>query len=266
MTMSDEVIEERREEDQQPIARMYFSAMRTLLDGKIRKELTERQKKKKDWRTTVAQAERDLEIWQTESGRAQNYTPHELAEARVAKGVVSLYEAQSRRSLFAQNAAHQAHIAADVIAFGLAERMIAKGREGEKLSVLEISSRLAPVLTFPGSSAYFEMAALPYGTHAREVLGEEKLPHYVSQAAAQASARNMHAKFGTHYVLAETSAAPRSDVSRSRRPSELYVCSLVGSEMQETCVQFPEVQLRAEFDARVREVIYQHLIRMYQMK
>lgn len=255
-----------KETDEQPIARRYFSNIRSALDRKIADTLAERKSKKKDWRSTVATAQSDLDAWQTASGREQNYTSHQLAEARVAKEIMNAYEKEHRGYLLERNACHQAIIATDIIEGGLAERMMAEGKEGRKLSVLEISSRLAPVLTFPGSSRYFEMAALPYGTNARKVLGEAALPHYVSLTAAEASARNMQEKFGTHYVLAETSAAPRGDVPKSRRSAELYVCSLVGPEAQQFTVQFPGVHLRAEFDARVREVMYQQLQKMYAVK
>lgn len=252
--------------DEQPIARMYFSNVRSALDRTIVDALAEKKRKKRDWQTTVATAQRDLEAWQAASGKAQNYTPLKLAEARVIKELVNAYEQEHRRYLLERNACHQAIIAADIIEGGLAERMMQEGREGRKLSVLEISSRLAPALTFPGSSSYFEMAALPYGTHARIVLGERKLPHYVSPDAAEGSARNMQERFGTHYVLAETSAAPRGDVPKSKRAPELSVCSFVGSEIQQLTVPFPDSQLRAEFDARVREVLYQQLQKMYGMK
>ncbi len=250
----------------QPIADDFFSTIRAALDERISLVISERKRDASVWEATFATAQRDLDMWQRESARSQKYTACELAEARVAKDAITAYETQNRRYLLRQNAAHQATIAADIIELGLAERMMAEGKEGRKLSVLEISSRLAPVLTFPGSSRYFEMAALPYGINARKVLGEAALPHYVSSTAAEASARNMQEKFETYYVLAETSAAPRGDVAKSRRPAELYVCSLVGSDMQHLTVSFPEVHLRAEFDARVREVMYQQLKKMYDVK
>jgi len=252
--------------NEQPIAATYFLEIQTALDERLRSTLRERRADESTWTATVTEAQRDLQEWETVSGRKQNYTFEELAEARIAKEIINTYEKENRRYLLERNALHQAAIATEIIEEGLAERMMREGKEGRKLSILEISSRLAPVLTFPGSSNYFEMAALPYGTHARKVLGEADLPHYVSARAAEGSARNMQEKFGTHYILAETSAAPRGDVPKSRRSAELSVCSLVGSEMQQLTVQFPDVHLRAEFDARVREVMYQQLKHMYALK
>ncbi len=246
-------------------AKEYFSAENTALQESVREAIT-RKKAEGIWTNLIAAAELDLRGWESSSGRKQNYTPEELAEARVVKEAVKSYEERWRYDLGRKNAEHLAAVGYEIVASGLAERMMQEGREGRKLSVLEISSRLAPVLTFSGSSAYFEMAALPYGTTARAVLGESKLPHYVSPAAAQGSARNMQEKFGTHYVLAETSAAPRGDVPKSKRAPEVSVCTLVGSEIEQRNVQFPEVLLRAEFDACVREVLYQQLQKMYGMK
>ncbi|MBI5002340.1 hypothetical protein HZC31_03075 [Candidatus Woesearchaeota archaeon] len=239
---------------------------RDILDELIRDKI-DLEKRGPNWKAYLRVAESELDLWQAQSrGRKQNYSPEELAEAQIARAVANAYEEREYSSLQRMNGEHQAQVAVNIRRSGLAERMIEEGKQGRKLSVLEISSRLAPVLTFPGSSNYFEMAALPYGTHARAVLGEAGLPHYVSSTAAEGSARNMQERFGTHYVLAETSAAPRGDVPKSKRAPEVFVCSLIGSEIQQLNVQFPDVQLRAEFDARVREVLYQQLQRMYAVK
>lgn len=145
--------------------------------------------------------------------------------------------------------------------------MIYEGKQGRTFSILEICSRLAPTLTFPGASNYLDIGTVPYNREARVVLGEQPLPHYVSVEAARGSAENMQKRFGSHYVLAETSAAPRTfhreDVAKSRRNPEVHVYSLKGTESRPLKVEFPGVHLRCEFDARVREVLFQQLQRLY---
>ncbi len=239
---------------------------REALDELIREQI-DSEKRGPNWEARLRVARSELDLWEAQSqGRKQNYSSEELSEAQIARAVANAYEEREYSPLQRMNGEHQAQVAVNIKRSGLAERMIEEGKQGRKLAVLEISSRIAPVLTFPGSSKYFEMAALPYGTNARIVLGEGKLPHYVSPDAAEGSARNMRESFGTHYVLAETSAAPRTDVPKSKRAPEVFVCSLIGSEIQQLNVQFPNVRLRAEFDACVREVMYQQLQKMYAMK
>ena len=249
----------------QPITDHLFSGIRKELEGRIQEALQNSKTNAGKWEATVEKARTDLSIWGA-SGRTQNYTPEELAEARLKKEAVTDYEREKRNSLYHQNAGHQAAIAVELMNSSLPERMMDEGKAGRKLSILEISSRLAPVLTFPGSSAYFEVGIVPYGTHAREVLGEDALEQYVSTAGAEGSAAALQQRFGSHYVLAESSAAPRLDVPKSRRNPELYICSLAGNTNSQKMIvnlDFPGVELRAEFDSRVREVMYGRLCAMY---
>lgn len=121
------------------------------------------------------------------------------------------------------------------------------------------------MLTFPGSSSYFEVGLVPYGKGARLHVGEQQGTgsSVVTPAAAEQSAKNLQQTFGVHYALAETSAAPRLDVPKSARKPEVYLCGLVGSSVQHEEKHTIDTPFRAVFNARTRELMYGMLRRMY---
>ena len=130
---------------------------REALDELIREQI-DLEKRGPNWEARLRVARSELDLWEAQSqGRKQNYSSEELAEAQIARAVANAYEEREYSPLQRMNGEHQAQVAVNIKRSGLAERMIEEGKQGRKLSVLEISSRLAPVLTFPGSSKYFEM-------------------------------------------------------------------------------------------------------------
>ena len=78
----------------------------------------------------------------------------------------------------------------------------------------------------------------------------------------------MQRRFGVRNVLAETSAAPRKDVPRSRRVPEIYICSLNGGDVLGRTSEHHEINtyFREEFDSVVRELMFDRLRKMYGVK
>lgn len=150
---------------------------------------------------------------------------------------------------------------------GLSEKLRKQHEVGKKLAVVETSARLSPCLTFVGSSNYLESMMVPYGKKARRALGEKQVQSLVSSEAVEESVRNAQRLFGVDYVLAETSAAPRDEVPKSKRKPEVYLCALMGGNTKimtlDTTHQVIDTPFREEFNCRVRESMYFALKKMY---
>ena len=242
----------------QSLAELLFEPHRHNLAQIIRR-------KQIDWVVETEQAAKDLAQWQAESGRAQNYTPQELACARIARNLANEYEQEHKGELALANGIHKASLDVAILENGLGKSMLAEGKAGRKFGIVEISPRLLPCLQFHGSSNYFCIGLAIYSQDARLVLGEQQRKHYVSAEAAQESALNLQRKFGVHYALAETSAAPRTGIAKSRRKPEVFICGRAGDSVQEDH-QIIDVPFRDEFDAIVREQMYRAAERMYRVK
>ncbi|MFC1698021.1 CinA family protein, partial [Nanoarchaeota archaeon] len=210
----------------------------------------------------LQKAKEDLKQWAEKSGREQNYTAEDLTDARIFKEEANKYQTENLSGLSFLNAMHQAIINYNMIETGLNEILIEEGKEGRKFGIVELSSRLTPVLTFPSSSNYFEVSIIPYGKKSREVIGEKPNKKFLSEEVAEESAENLIRNFGVHYALAETSAAPREDVPKSARKPEIYLTSIYGDK-KETDHYIIDTPFRHEFDSQVREIMYRHLGIMY---
>ncbi len=217
---------------------------------------------RREWDQKVQEAESILDEW-SQSGRKQNYTSEELADALFSRKLANLYEEANRFELNIADASHQAEVSEYILSSHLNEKLINEGKEGRKLGLLELSARLMPVLTFPGSSSYFEVGVVPYSKESREILGENVQRSFVNQRVALGSATNMAKKFKSHYSLAETSAAPRPDVPKSGRKPELYICGIVGDEVKLNESYEVDTPFRSEFNAIVRKHMYGALKRIY---
>ncbi len=216
------------------------------------------------WKIELERAEATLEEWQRQSGRKQIYTIESLAFARLAQEETNTYSNIFSFLLKQIDAYHETVLYEDLKGNGLRESLISEGRKDKKLGVVELTSRLQSLLTFAGSSDYFEFAAVPYGKKSREVLGEntEGIKSFVAEAVAEESARNLQRRFGVHYALAETSAAPRNDVPKSGKKPEVYICGLAGNKMYSE-YHVIDTPFRDEFNAHVRELMYGMLKKMY---
>ncbi|MBT3297647.1 hypothetical protein HN385_01885 [archaeon] len=215
-----------------------------------------------DWKSKVEEAEASLEEWSI-SGRKQNYDSEELADAKLFRHIANLYEFANNLELNIADALHQAHISEYLLSSGLNKILISEGKKGMKLGVLELSARLMPILTFPCSSSYFEVGVIPYSKESREILGENVQRSFVNSKVALESATNIANKFGVHYSLAETSAAPRTDVPRSGRKPGLYICGIIGDEVKLDESYVIDTPFRSEFNAIVRKHMYGALKKMY---
>ena len=213
------------------------------------------------------QAAQDLLRWEQESGRTQNYTAKELAEAKVYMQALNGYRLLHKAELAFLNGAHQSIVAVAIENSKLSEKFREKGKLGKKLAVVETSSRIAPCLTFSGSSDYLQAMIVPYGKEARAVFGEKAVKSLVSSEAVEESARNLQRLFNVEYVLAETSAAPRDEVAKSKRKPEVYICEITGGNEKNmalhTAHEIINTPFREEFNCRVRELMYFALQRMY---
>lgn len=211
----------------------------------------------------VFAAREDLLQWKQKSGREQQYTPGELAAERLIREVILSYESKHGQTLDRINTNHQALVSDAIQQSGLAEKMIAEGKAGRKLGVVETTARITPCLNFYSSSHFFVGAAITYSSAMRDAFGEPKQEKQVSQKTALESARNLQERLGMHYALAETAAAPSDSVPRSRMPPRTHIVGLaegVGFCYQDT---FPEVMFRSQFDAIVREEMLFTLLKMY---
>ncbi len=244
-----------------PIADLLFASL--LTDFAISEETDFSLQYPDQWTKEVSAAEQDVRSWEDASQRKQAYTAGELARARFSRKSANDYEKHKGLEFSLCNALHDALIRKAVPESGLAERMIQSGKEGKKFGLLEISSRLTPALTFPDASHYFELSVIPYGRKAREVLGEQTGKALVSASVARESARNLRERFDLAYVLAETSAAPRRDVPKSGKKPELHLCAISPEGNLTEGSYVIETLFRDHFDARVRELMYGALSRLY---
>ena len=85
------------------------------------------------WDTMVKTAENDLCRWEQQFGKAQRYTPTELALARVQRTASNAYRKQHLAEILAFDALHQAIISYTILSFGLAEKLKAeRERKGSR--------------------------------------------------------------------------------------------------------------------------------------
>lgn len=211
----------------------------------------------------LEEARRTLKEWEEESGREQNYTPTELVEADLHLKVRQMYEHEHAASLLETTALHDAIVRYAVKEY-LSDKLIEKGKAGDKLAVVELSARLAPALTFPGSSGYLAGLILPYGQEIRDGLGEEHEGSLVSRDAVVESALNIMKRFNVRRILAETSSAPTNRIPRSKRKPELYVCEVIAGKAPDVTHYTIDVPFREEYDAMTRELMFSHLKEMYE--
>ena len=229
-------------------------------------------RKEKNWPERVYAAQQTLKQWFDSSGRVQNYTSEELAQAQFIKETANKIMKDHSLKLTFSDAVHSAIIRTQLRRQRLEERLIAEGKEGRKFALVELSARLSPALTFEGASNYLSAVVIPYGKEARTAIGELHDPSIplVSAPAALASAHNAHKQFGAHYVLAETSAAPRNDVPKSGRKPEIYVCrSLLKQDGRSEHVithHTIDTPFREKFDSTVREIMYEELKKLYEKR
>ncbi len=228
------------------------------------------EQEKNNWAEHIHAAEQTIKQWQSSSGRTQNYTPEQLAEAQLRKEIAKKYSREFRTKLMLLDELHRAIIRIHLHHIGLADMFIAEGKEGKKFALVELSARLSPALTFEGSSNYLSAVFIPYGKEARTALGEVHDPSIplVSAPAVCVSAHNAHKQFGAHYVLAETSAAPRADVPKSGRKPEIYTCRSFlkedGSPEHFVTHHVIDTPFREKFDSVVREIMYEELKKLFQ--
>lgn len=239
----------------QNIANEFFEYYDWMLDKKIADEL-----KKEEWKKRIPEAEKTLKEWEEKSGRKQNYKPEELATEWCKKETANAYRQEKLSELVVLNTLHDATVRYAVMK--LAPKLIEKGKQGMKLAVVELSARLGPSLTFPGSSEYFNCLVIPYSQESRKILGEkgiDKRP-LVSKESALESATNMMEKFGVTRVLAETSMAPSKDVLKSRKKPQMYLCKLYkepsGSLYNDVIFHDSTTHFREKFDSEVRQMMY----------
>jgi len=211
-------------------------------------------------------ARQEMASWNLKLGQTLAYTPEEWMKAKITREAANQYIASEQHRLIYANALHQAIVAEAIRMGGLAEILIEEGKKGNLLTVIETSSRLAPVLTFPGASSYLCAMVVPYAREARTVLGEdhEGRKHFISEEAVRESADNAYNLFGAKMVLAESSAAPRSDVPKSGRKPEVYIARMLPNEPSSNVTHHViDTPFREEFDARVRELMFFALKEMY---
>ncbi len=210
----------------------------------------------------MSEAVRDIEIWEKRSGMKPTYTANELAQARRERNAANDYQNDQFFELQLLDGEHLACIS-NVVYRNLSHFIMEKNEFDKKLGVVELSARLMPALTFPGSSKYFEVGIIPYGKDSRKAIGEKPLNSFVSSKVAKESATNLARTFGVHYALAETSSAPREDVPKSGKKPEVYICGVVGNEVLFEQHHLIDTPFRAEFNSNVRELMYLALTKMY---
>jgi nicotinamide mononucleotide (NMN) deamidase PncC len=221
------------------------------------------------WERGMQQAQDEIASWNLKPGQKLAYEPADWMLANIARRCANEYQQRHQRELTFLNYFHQNVISEAMRISGLDESLIKAGKEGYRLAVVETSSRLAPVLTFPGASSYLCVTIVPYAREARTVLGEshEGRKHFISEEAVRESAENAHNRFGAKMVLAETSAAPRFDVPKSGRKPEVYIASVSSFPGANRCMDVThhiiDTPFREEFDAQVRELMFLTLRGMY---
>lgn len=237
------------------IAKKFFEHDEFDLEKIIKDKL-----KDEKWKEKIPEAEKTLKEWEEKSGRKQNYKPDELAMEWCKKETANTYRQEKLSELIALNTLHDATIRYAVMK--LAPKLIEKGKQGLKLAVVELSARLGPSLTFPGSSEYFNALVIPYSQNARKVLGEKDLEKraVVSKEAVLESATNTMEKFGVKRVLAETSLAPTENVLKSRKKPQMYICKLYketsGELYNDVIFHDSNTCLREKFDCETRQMMY----------
>ncbi|MBT7902892.1 hypothetical protein HN587_03440 [Candidatus Woesearchaeota archaeon] len=254
------------------LAQELFKPYTEELATRVEDQLAQK-KESGEWTALIDAANADLTAWKEESGRIQRYTPEELAQARLQKEVANEYSTEKSGELALVNQFHQAIISYAIQNLGVATELIKEGKSKRKFAIVELISRLAPSLNFPGSSSYLTGAFVPYAREARTVLGESTpTGSYVQPSVAVESAHNLILQFEVSYALAETSAAPRSDVPKSKRLPEVHICSVANGtndpEAQAMQTQKHEIptHFREEFDSAVRELMFKELVSMYQIE
>ncbi|MFA6460838.1 MAG: hypothetical protein WCV90_01110 [Candidatus Woesearchaeota archaeon] len=245
------------------------------------------------WSKYIDDAAREISSWSLKPGQTLAYTPEEWVRANVARDCANEYQKEYGRELMLLNVLHQGAVASALQWSGLSHyfsgkegSLIEGGREGYLLALVETSSRLAPVLTFPGASSYLCATIVPYAREARTVLGEKHKgrAHFISEDAVRESARNTYRIFSKALnkdvppeeqrevrVLVESSAAPRSTVPKSGRKPEVYIAhidALPWENKMTTVVDhyIIDTPFREEFDSKVRELMFLTLRGMYQDK
>jgi nicotinamide mononucleotide (NMN) deamidase PncC len=237
-----------------------FQMHRGALQGQVEQELTILTAD--SWDYMLQAADNDLRSWQEITGREQNYDPESLARAIFARNAANEYQEANRFDLILGDSIHQAELSEHILSSGLANRLIAEGKKSNKLGIVELSARLLPILTFPGSSSYLELGVVPYGKNSRAVLGEAPAKNFVTAGVAAESARNLFGTFGVHYALAETSAAPRLTVPKSAKKPEIYLCGVIDGKVAVQENHTIETPFRSEFNAKARQFMYDALWKM----
>jgi hypothetical protein len=215
----------------------------------------------KNFEKEIEQAEKDLTEWERQSGANDNCAPEVLATKRLLNLAAQDYESKKYYMLAQDYSLIQSTIS-KVIQEEIAPIMTEATKKNGKLGIVELAARFTPVLNFPGSSSFFNGMYLPYGKEIREQFGEQLSDKFVNQETAFNSASNM-INLGAGYVLAETSMAPTSFVPYNGRLPEIHICGLKkeGNIFYES--HEINTQLRKHFDAKVMELMYFALKKLY---
>jgi hypothetical protein len=246
------------------ISDIFFASHGESLALEIKREV-QRLHESGEWDALIEVAQFDLENW-SRGGKKQTHTADSLTVARISRELTNEYEKTNASSLLTANALHQAAV---TYAFlrnrKLFESLTCEGKAGKKFGLVEMADRLGPALQPAGSSAYYHVKYVPYGIQARAVFGENIIEglSLVTPDAAIESASTLINKFGVHYALAETSAAPRAEVPKSGRKPELYICTLVKGGKPVAESHQIDTPFRTEFDSKVREKMYKALRRIF---
>ncbi|MGV8169344.1 MAG: hypothetical protein ACP5N3_04780, partial [Candidatus Nanoarchaeia archaeon] len=182
------------------------------------------EKRRNLWNPRIDQAAKILDDWKEKSGKEQNYTPESLALAQINLEAALRNERENYIQLILADSFHQSVIAHAIKFSGIHTKLINEGEQGKKFAIVELSARLSPLLTFPGSSSYLSECSVLYGKESRIAAGEI-IPgsNYVNPDVALESAKNLQRKLKVHYALAETSAAPRGDIPKSGRKPIVFI-------------------------------------------
>ena len=207
-----------------------------------------------------------LKGWAKNSKGHSPYDEKTLAEALMDKRIANNYTKTHQAELIALNVLHEGIVRYAIRSSGLSDQMIQEGNLGKKLAVIELSARISPALTFMDSSNYLNAMVIPYSRDARIAIGEEPNSPLVSKEAAERSADNAAKRFNAQYVISETSAAPGSSPTPSKRDPRTYICTISPGKDGPVKHHYYEViptHLRDEFDAVVRELLFSALKEMY---
>ncbi len=239
------------------IAEALFTSYENTLNDLISKEL-----KKSDWRNRIPEASKTIREWTAKSGKMQNWHKEDLARAWCVKEVANKFYQNHETELMLLDAFHETVIRY-AVKHDLGEKLIEKGKQGLDLLAIEISSRLAKSLNFPGSSAYLSGIIIPYNQKVRTALGEKQEDSLVTKKVVIESAQNAMKLFNAKNVLAETSIAPEPRVRKSRKEPKVFICELQEGKSYEVNEYLIRTHLREKFDSTVRELMYQKLKKMY---